>query len=469
MPKRPMWKPKWSEPCPCASGKKYKQCCWQRLQGFDIGKAYDQAIKDNNLERALSATRADITQYTIWHKTNTAPALGRVSVGPELLRIDVNALGAYVSRLSWLYFRLGLTKDWLATLDRLRTNIQHPSWYRKIVYYRAMHYLSPGSDREEARRELAKAGPITKAETDLELLQLYVDLEFDDQPFAPRMEIIDRILELDEDRDNQLQYRGAKAVQYLMIGDTKTAEQILAEVLDIVKDTEADDPLGAYERHLFGRLLQLQGNLRRDKQLLKDSAAQFHALLLEDNWTQAGRAALQRELGDSYRYADDWEQAERAYREALQLGSSDLDKVHLAECLLYRKQIEAASKEIDAVKRETLLCHELEDFVFAYSAIAIWSTAPERLTKAKTLLQSLGTAEPLFNERRLNLLLRVTETLASGKASTKAKSDSTPDGGLATVSNFFLLEPNIAGIGINFNAIINYLARKKARKKPETE
>lgn len=33
-------------------------------------------------------------------------------------------------------------------------------------------------------------------------------------------------------------------------------------------------------------------------------------------------------------------------------------------------------------------------------------------------------------------------------------------GGLATVSNFFLLEPNIAGIGINFNAIINYFARK---------
>jgi hypothetical protein len=33
----------------------------------------------------------------------------------------------------------------------------------------------------------------------------------------------------------------------------------LAEVLDSVKDTETDDPLGPYERHLFGRLLQLCG------------------------------------------------------------------------------------------------------------------------------------------------------------------------------------------------------------------
>jgi hypothetical protein len=47
-----------------ASGKKYKECCWQRLQGFDIGKAYDQAIKDNNMERALIATRADTSQLS---------------------------------------------------------------------------------------------------------------------------------------------------------------------------------------------------------------------------------------------------------------------------------------------------------------------------------------------------------------------------------------------------------------------
>ncbi|MHC2585506.1 hypothetical protein ACVMHR_010307 [Bradyrhizobium diazoefficiens] len=75
MPKRPMWKPKWSEPCPCASGKKFKDCCWRRLPGFDIGKAYRAALREKHFERALQATRADVTQYTIWHKTNTAPAL----------------------------------------------------------------------------------------------------------------------------------------------------------------------------------------------------------------------------------------------------------------------------------------------------------------------------------------------------------------------------------------------------------
>ncbi len=81
MPIRKKWKPKWSEPCPCASGKKYKDCCWRRLPDFDIGKAYTAALREKNLDRALLATRADVTQYTIWHKTNTAPALAAGGVG----------------------------------------------------------------------------------------------------------------------------------------------------------------------------------------------------------------------------------------------------------------------------------------------------------------------------------------------------------------------------------------------------
>jgi hypothetical protein len=135
--------------------------------------------------------------------------------------------------------------------------------------------------------------------------------------------------------------------------------------------------------------------------------------------------------------------------------------------LLYRKLVDAAVTEIDTVKRDTLPRHEFEDFVFAYAAIAIWSAKAERLTEAKTLLQALGPAEPIFNDRRLNLLLRVTETLASGTASAAAKADSTPRGGLATVSSFFELKPNIAGLGVNFNAIIEYFARKKTKGEPD--
>lgn len=303
----PAWKPKWSEPCPCASGKKFKDCCRRRLPGFDIGKAYSNALKDRQQGQALLAARADVTQYTIWHKSHTAPVIARAGMALNMLRIDVNALGDYVGRLSALYYRLGLWNGWPAALDHLRENIQHPWWHRKITYYRAIHHLSPEGDRIEARRELAKLEPITKDENDLDLLHLFVDLQFDSQSFADRIVILDRILDLGEQRRNQLQYRCGKAIQYYLIGDMKTAEEQLLEVVEMVRSTEDTDPLDGHERHLFGSLLQLLGSLKGDSKLLKESATQFHALLAEDNWTDRGKAAILREMGDSYRYVGDWE------------------------------------------------------------------------------------------------------------------------------------------------------------------
>ncbi|WP_244662190.1 YecA family protein [Mesorhizobium huakuii] len=457
----PAWKPKWSEPCPCASEKKFKDCCRRRLPGFDIGKAYFKALKDRQQERALLAARADVTQYTIWHRSHTAPVIARAGMALKLLRIDVNALGDYVGRLSALYYRLGKWNDWPAALNHLRENIQHTWWHRKITYYRAVHHLSPEGDRTEARRELAKLEPITKDESDLDILHLFVDLQFDSQSFADRIAILDRILQLGQERRNQLQYRQGKAIQYYLIGDTKTAEEQLFEVVEMVRSTEDSDPLEGHERHLFGSLLQLLGSLKRDSKLLKQSATQFQALLAEDNWTDRGKAAILGEMGDSYRYAGEWELAERTYRDGIALRGPGLHTVHLAECLLHLSGAERAASEIDTVDRTTLERREFDDFVFGYATIAISSGKKERLEAAKDLLQNLSRSEPIFNERRLKLMVSVADALAG-----KATANSDAPNGVVAASSFLLLQPNFLGFGINFNAIIDYLARKKPKDPP---
>lgn len=468
MTKRPFpaWRPKWSEPCPCASGKKFRDCCRRRLPGFDIGRAYSRALKERQQERALLAARADVTQYTIWHKSHTAPVIPRGGMALKLLRIDVNALGDYIGRLSALYYRLRLWSEWPAALDHLRENIQHPWWYRKIAYYRAVYHLSPEGDRTEARRELAKLEPVTKDENDLDILHLFVDLEFDSQSFADRIAILDRIVELGKERRNQLQYRCGKAVQYFLIGDTKTAAQQLQDIVDMVRDTEESDPLEGYERHLFGSCLQLLGSLKSDTKLLKESATQFQALLAEENWTERGKAAILRDIGDSYRYAGEWELAELTYRDAIAIRGPGLDTVHLAECLLRLHGAEKAAAEIDTIDVKSLERREFDDFVLGYATIAISSAKKQRLTVAKDLLQSLSRSEPVFNEQRLGLLVSVTDALA-GKRSADTEAAKGAAAGVATASSFLLLQPNFLGFGINFNAIIDYLARRKP-KDPST-
>lgn len=459
------FQPGWSQPCFCGSTKKFGACCRNRLPAFEIGKKFSAACDAENWEIALLATRADITQYTIWHKTNTVPML-RLDKALGLLRIDVNALSAYIERLQWLYIKTGRSSDWLDSLERLRDNIHHPSWRQKIAYFRALFYLQPQFSREDARRELKKAGPITADETDIELLQIFIDLELSRLSFAERLKYLDRILAISNDLGDQLQYRGSKAIQYFLIGDLAAAERLMAEVVQLGRDP-GNQPLSRYQNHMFVHGVQHLGMLRHDRSLLEESLDILNGMLLDDDWTSLGRASINREIGESYKFLEDWASAEKAHKEALAFDENPIDRIHISEALLYQKKVDEACAEIDQLKEGDLSGSAYEDYVFAYAIIAIWSAKQGRLEKASSLLETYTPKEPYFRERRLTLLLSVNSAISNGKVSPKQKQESAPKGGfLSLLSKVLMIQPNVAGIGINFNAILDELAKKRGPMQP---
>lgn len=456
--RREYWKPKLNELCPCGSGEKYRDCCWTRLPGFDIGKAYTAACKEQKFGRALVAARADVTQYTIWHRTNTAPMLHIGEPIEQLLRIDVNALGEYVDRLSWLYFNTGKWKNWPAALDRLRANIGHEWWRKKILYQRAVFHLAPGGSRSKARQELAQLGPITPAEDDIEILQLFIDLELRDASFSERTAFYDRILDLDDSAESQIQYRGAKAIDLLLHGDPKAAKKGLSAILDEFRGNEG---LSAYARQKLYDVQETLGSMTNDSVLLRQTASELSAAMQDGGWTDQGSSNLYRKMGDCYRYAREWDLAIDAYEAAIALDGRLICRIHLAECFLYLKNIEKSVDQIESVPFDELDEPGMMDFIFTYSAIAIWSEKNEMLKKAHAWLKTLNATEPLFDQRRLNLLVRVTETAARGTATSEAKAESAPDSGIAVAARALMLQPNFFGIGINFNEIIERFARRR--------
>lgn len=464
--RRKYWKPKLNDLCPCGSGGKYKDCCWNRLPSFDIGKAYTAACKEQKSGLALVGARADITQYTIWHRTNTAPMLHAGEQIEPLLRIDVNALGEYVGRLSWLYFNTGKWKSWPAALERLSTNIDHKWWQKKITYQRAVLHLAPGGSRSKARQELAKLGPITPAEDDIEILQIFIDLELRNASFSERAAFYDRIIDLDETAESQIQYRGGKAVDLLLHGDPKAAKAQLSDLLDEYLN---DEELSLFGKQKLYDVQETLGTITDDDALLCQTASELSSAMQDGSWTDHGRSNLYRQMGDCYRCAREWELAIDAYEAAIALDGRLICRIHLAECFLYQKEIAKAVHQIEAVPIGELDEPGMMDFIFTYSAISIWSEKIELLVKAQAWLKGLKASEPLFDQRRLNLLVRVTETAAKGTATSEAKADSAPDGGVAGASRALMLQPNFFGIGINFNEIYERFSRRKKKTQSATE
>ena len=261
----PQFVPPRNGPCLCGSGLKYKRCCADRLPGTQhIGNRTRNLLNEQKYKEALYACRADITQYTIWHKSHTEPAIraGMPRVG-SLLEIDIRALASIVDDLLWCYIKNDMMSEFPAVLERLRTNIDDPRWQRKIVYFHAMHALWPDWDENAGRKELRKLGSVADDE-DVEILQLYLDLFGDSLTFSEKQDLIDRILKFSEKPSDQLHYKGSKAVLYLTIGDQSKAEALLSEAIAETPREQEQDKISEYHRYRLALSLDLLGALRRD-------------------------------------------------------------------------------------------------------------------------------------------------------------------------------------------------------------
>ena len=93
--------------CLCGSGLTFKRCCVDRLPGSGaLGDQVDKFLAAEKFKDALFAARADVTQYTIWHKSHTEPAIraGMPKKG-SILEIDIAALGELVDTLMLCHIR----------------------------------------------------------------------------------------------------------------------------------------------------------------------------------------------------------------------------------------------------------------------------------------------------------------------------------------------------------------------------
>ena len=333
------------------------------------------------------------------------PAIAR------LLKIDLEALAHYVDLLCLLHVKTGQQAKLSAVLERLRNNIGDGRWQRKISYFHTLNSLWPQWDRDAGRKEFEKLGEITPDEDDLEILQLYIDLYADEISFSTRIKLFDRILALSDAISDHLQYQGAKAMEYLLVGDTKGAEHELVDAIEICQKKGPIDELTVYGRLKLSNCLEMLATIRRDQDLFQEAQDLFQeaidllkGLLEEDGLTDEGRADLYRQLGDCHRYAGAWNDAESAYRNAVAIMSAPICEVFLSEILLRQRKINDATGLIDSVETKKLDAREYEDFVFIFAATAIEAGEASRLEEAKNLLENLNVARPYFSNRRLVLL-----------------------------------------------------------------
>jgi tetratricopeptide (TPR) repeat protein len=452
-------------PCLCGSGLKYKRCCYGRLPGHaHLGSRTGALLVEKQNLDALHAARADVTQYTIWHKSHTVPAIrmGMPKRG-SLLEIDIRALGDLVNVLLDCYVKVNQLHEFPAALERLRANIDDPRWQRKIVYFHAMAALGPDWNEPAGKIELRKLGPI-EADDDEETIQVYLDLYGDELSFSQKNELIDLILAKTEKVSDRIHYKGLKAILYLMIGDEKRAEAEISEAVTQFRSTEQQANFTDYERYRFASGLELLGTIRNDQELLEEAIKAYEQLLKSSAWTAEGRANIVRQIADTCKVRGQWTRALDLYIEAYELNPREILQVFRSGCLLRLGRGTEALEMIKRVNTSELSQVEFVDYAFVRAAVAIETGDRDTLEKAKTALREAKVAEPYFREQRDELLLSVQEALTSGKSHSVVERARRVLAGVArSATSYLILRPSFMGIGVDVGKIVEDITKGSDR------
>lgn len=469
--------PKPNEKCLCGSNLKFKKCCSPFLPAKigDMHNRYVECWKNEDFQGVLRAARADVTKYTICHQSHTVNALGlALEYAPHLFEIDIDALADYVDFLMRAYRQLGRIDEFPAVLERLRNNIIAPRWNQKIIYFHTLCALGESWDVALGRAEIKKLGPITEIH-DPEVLAFYLNLIRDELSLNEIVKLIDKIRANSEILSTKIHQGAVKATLLYSHNDFKGAVETLGEVIQQLEEANSEGELTAYQRDKYGQCLYLIGALGIDSEDQRDTEtalkfllraeAQFKLLMKDKRFNSKGLAQLHRNIADCMRVRDNWECAIQEYKQAYDLDGREIHRVFEAECLYEVGNISDALNVLDAINPSSLGDPESEnDYAVRFARISIRENKIERLKTAKALLSQPIKVVPFFSGQRQKILIEVLEAIANHKE-VVARRPKKLTLGLAKLSSYFILQPSMFGVGVNFNKIIEDGSKKSTEHK----
>ncbi len=134
-------------------------------------------------------------------------------------------------------------------------------------------------------------------------------------------------------------------------------------------------------------------------------------------------------------------------------------KVFVALCMVDKSDKQALAV-LDLVDSSSLNKSEFFDFAVNYAYAATKFESKVAIQSSLELLKSAVCAEPVFEQHRLKLICELNELLVTGKYSKKQYLLDM----LKKLSRYLLIQPNVAGIGLDINQMLKDKKTYKAFK-----
>ncbi|WP_433775555.1 tetratricopeptide repeat protein [Bacillus wiedmannii] len=444
--------------CLCGSGKKYKNCCENILSNITKKIDVQKEINEKNFDKALKISLADLTRYMIHVKRDTEPMLlNNPILGEDMLNLDMMALQELLDKTLFVIKTGNLDIDFIAMLNNLRGTFNNLYWHQLLTYYKAVWYYLYQNNLKEAAVILSEVS--YKEIHNVGFLQLYLDVKNKDLSFSEKMEIIDLLITRSNSPTEKMQYMATKGVEFIHIDDIEKSKELFNEAV-IFAEKNIHHFNKTYDYFHLGNLYNQVGKMFDNKGYLENAVTYYTKIFEDKNVTQKGISNAYARLGDAYLNLDNPEKALECYEKSVEIDENILSKIFIARMFTINEEFEKASEILNSINISELEDEGKLDFAFVYAELMLHAKKKDGIEFILIKLKELEISSKYFNDKKNKFIIDLQDLLHTSNDNDES---SGIRGFLEKLNNSLILQPNIAGIGINFNEILKSILKRKSK------
>jgi tetratricopeptide (TPR) repeat protein len=385
---------------------------------------------------------------------HTVPLLKLKHYDGEILDIDIKALCELVQGARELYRECGIIELYPQMLGELTTAIDDIRWRWAISCEEALFNLAIKNDCTAARAVLAKYK--WQDIRSSELLEVYLDAYSDKMGHVDIITLASKIVELTDSESSRFHYRFLIATQYFLLNESERAEVLAREAIAAYEAIPVAER-SVYGRRLLGMAVMQFGRILNDESMLRNAIDLLVAEVDEKSYKSNAIADIWLQVGECYHILREFYMAEKLYHRSLSIESTPLANVFLADLQVAMGRPERAKEILDALVPETMSNPNRFDYAIARCNVALFTKDSSDVKNALGLIKKLVTKEPFFKDLIQGLMVALYELPAENGV---AQAGSI----LAKINRYITLNPNVGGIGVNINAMIDDYLNSKSQK-----
>lgn len=436
--------------CLCGSRERYKNCCKEEWPKYN----YTEKNTFNSSLQELRYLRASITWYRLCHLAHTVPLTKLKCHDGKWLITDIEALHGYVQGALHLYEKCGIVDSYPCMLSELMGAIDDVRWEWRISTEKALFYVAIQNDYEAARAALAEY----KWEdiSDSDLLEVYLDAYSQKIGHVDKINIASKIIQLAKKDSSKFHYRLSIAFQYFVLNESEKAERLAKDALNAYESIPIEKR-DIYGRRILGSAVKQLGQILNDGDMLRRAIELLAAEVDVKRYKSNAIAEIWYEVAECHHMLEEYYMAEKLYSRSISIENSALANIYLAKVQLDLGRLDRAKEILDSLFSESMSVPNRFDYAIVKCDVALVSKDSKDIEDALSLIKKIETNDPYFKDLIQRLLVALYE-LSVGKR------DVQMDSILARLNRYVTLNPNMAGIGLNFNAMIDDYLNKRSKR-----